>query len=241
MHLGSQLHLGHKRCSADAYCTRNSDISDRKRLEDSLKKFLTCMMGDMRQPLANIEAAAQLLTQQPCVTGDDEASFCAAAISASCTVLSCIVKNVLSLRSMEAGDWIITAAPFSIREMVNSVLAVCRMSLAHCKSTTIEWSNEAEPLPLLVLGDCDRLAQVLQNLLTNACKFSDGTEVTVTVRCEEGVLTLVVADRGRGMAPDEIAHIFEAYHRAPTHKGGGTGLGAYMCSQSRSGGYPRAC
>ena len=220
-------------------------------------------MADMRQPLTGIQAASELLAQRVSVREDEDASFLVAAISSASHMLmgappralplrfcGCsqntipvagIVANVLSLRSMEAGDWIITAAPFSIREMVNSVLAVCRMSLAHCKSTTIEWSNEAEPLPLLVLGDCDRLAQVLQNLLTNACKFSDGTEVTVTVRCEEGVLTLVVADRGRGMAPDEIAHIFEAYHRAPTHKGGGTGLGAYMCSQSRSGGYPRAC
>ena len=71
--------------------------------------------------------------------------------------------------------------------------------------------------------------------LADAVKFCDGSDVTVSVQCEAAaddadadrrVLTLEVADGGRGMAPDECARIFDAYYRAPTHRGGGTGLGA---------------
>ncbi len=47
-------------------------------------------------------------------------------------------------------------------------------------------------------------------------------------RADRSALTLVVADGGRGMTADECTHIFDAYFRAPTHRGGGTGLGAML-------------
>ncbi len=73
-------------------------------------------------------------------------------------------------------------------------------------------------------------------------KFADGSDVTVSVQCEplaggsqggvaradRSALTLVVADGGRGMTADECTRIFDAYFRAPTHRGGGTGLGAVL-------------
>ena len=87
------------------------DISDRKRLEvraiinvaalsasisrlaahiqTSLKTFLTSMMMDIRQPLCAIQAAADLLSQRPCVRQDTEATFLVAAICTSCTMLNC--------------------------------------------------------------------------------------------------------------------------------------------------------
>jgi signal transduction histidine kinase len=60
------------------------------------------------------------------------------------------------------------AAPFSIRETVAGVLSVCRMSLAHRTVARVLWDGEALPLPALVVGDADRLSQILLNLLTSA-------------------------------------------------------------------------
>jgi PAS domain S-box-containing protein len=208
------------------------NIDDRKALEASLKEFLTATMSDFRQPLAGIAAASELLAQKPCVRRDEEATFLVAAITAAARMLSGIVANVLSLRSLEAGDCAVADAPFSIRECVAGVLSVCRMSLAHGDGAAIRWVDEAAPLPALVRGDADRLAQILLNLVANAAKFADGSDITVSVRCEavdEGVssrLTLCVTDGGRGMAAEERDRAFESYVRAPTHKGGGTGLGA---------------
>ena len=75
---------------------------------------------------------------------------------------------MLSLRSMEQGECVVAAAPFCVRDLVASVLAVCRMSLAHRSSVRVLWLDESYALPPLVLGDADRIAQVLQNLLTSA-------------------------------------------------------------------------
>jgi signal transduction histidine kinase len=69
-------------------------------------------------------------------------------------------------------------------------------------------------------------------------KFADGTDVEVSVRCEPAArrdadsdaaqyeLTLVVSDSGRGMSADECTRVWEPYFRSPSHRGGGTGLGA---------------
>jgi signal transduction histidine kinase len=289
------------------------DVNDRKALEASLKEFLTSTMADMRQPLAALAAASQLLAAQPCVREDEEAAFLAAAIASAARMLDGIVANVLSLRSLEAGDCAIDAAPFSVRDMLGGVLAVCRMSLAPRDGSSgggggggsggggggasITWLDEQAPLPPLVIGDGDRLAQCVLNLLTSACvrarerergrastmrfsflfcaahrltdlsvrfpflrcaadavKFADNTPITVSARCEPAaaaaaaaasssgaadaaagapscgldamLLTLSVADGGRGMSAEECERAFEPYFRAPTHKGGGTGLGA---------------
>jgi nitrogen-specific signal transduction histidine kinase len=55
--------------------------------------------------------------------------------------------------------------------MVSSVLSICRMSLAHTGGVSIVWQDEDAALPALVLGDADRLSQVLLNLLTSALGF----------------------------------------------------------------------
>ncbi len=72
-------------------------------------------------------------------------------------------------------------------------------------------------------------------------KFADGSEITIEVRCEPAevphgapfLLTLAVADGGRGMSVEECARAFERDFRAPTHKGGGTGLGACLAAHAR--------
>jgi K+-sensing histidine kinase KdpD len=124
-------------------------------------------MADLRQPLAGLAAASQLLAAQPCVRDDEEAAFLVAAISSASRMLSGLVANVLSMRSLEAGDCRIAAAPFSVRDVVAGVLAVCRMSLAQRADNSIRWEDEHAPLPPLVIGDGDRLSQCLLNLLTS--------------------------------------------------------------------------
>ena len=193
----------------------------------------------MLQPLTGIQAASTLLSQRPSVQRDEDASFLVAAISSASRLLGGIVANVLSLRALESGTVAVRSAPFSLRRLVSSVVAVCRMCPAHTTAACVTWLDEEEPvaLPPMLLGDEDRLAQVLLNLLTNACKFADGSDVTVATRVDDATpggaatLRLIVADGGRGMSAEECARAFEPYYRAPSHRGGGTGLGLYICKR----------
>ena len=207
------------------------DVTDERQLRDSLKTFLSITMADMLSPAALLQTASQLLSQNASVRGNSEAEFLVAAIAAASCLLNGIVSNVLSLSALEAGECNLLNAPFDLREMANCVLCAMRMTHSAVKLT---WTDEVAALPRSVCGDGGRLSQILLNLLTNASKFADGSEVTVSMRCEqtgEGdgtQLTMVVADGGRGMSAEECGRVFESYYRAPAHMGGGTGLGLYV-------------
>ena len=82
---------------------------------------------------------------------------------------------------------------------------------------------------LVVLGDRDRLRQIVDNLLANARAHTPaGTSVSVSLRPENGDAVLEVADRGPGLAPAELEHVFERFYRADPSRArasGGAGLG----------------
>jgi signal transduction histidine kinase len=84
-------------------------------------------------------------------------------------------------------------------------------------------------LPLVVV-DPDRLERVLTNLLSNALKYSDpATTVVLSACCVDSDVVMSVADRGAGINPDDLPHIFERYYRSgATGARDGLGLGLYI-------------
>ena len=187
-------------------------------------------MEDMRQPLAGVQAASALLSVR--VTDDEEARFLVSAITAACHMLLGMVTNVLSVRTLETGECRAENAPFSARHLIESVLSVCRMSTAHRSNVRLLWPDEADAsLPALVLGDERLLSSCFLNLCTNAIKFCDASDIIISARYELGVLTLTVTDGGRGTSVEECVRVFEPYFCSPSHRGGGTGLGLFICKR----------
>jgi signal transduction histidine kinase len=87
----------------------------------------------------------------------------------------------------------------------------------------------APETPVTVLGDQDRLGQVLDNLLGNALKYTDGGDVVVRIESEEGEARLRVADRGPGIPVEVLPRLFERFYRGqPTTEAAGLGLGLYI-------------
>lgn len=90
-------------------------------------------------------------------------------------------------------------------------------------------------VPARVLGDPDRLRQVLANLIGNAVKFTDHGKVTVSVAPGDGArVSFTVADTGIGIAPEALPTLFDAFTQADgsmTRRFGGTGLGLAICSR----------
>jgi heavy metal sensor kinase len=88
---------------------------------------------------------------------------------------------------------------------------------------------EAPPGPLPARAQAALLGQLLDNLLDNACKYSEpGTPITLTARAEEGIISLGVEDAGVGIAVEDLPHVFEPFYRSPDARRrgvGGVGLG----------------
>ncbi len=83
------------------------------------------------------------------------------------------------------------------------------------------------------VGDPERIAQIITNLVTNAIHYNrPGGEVRISARTEEGFAVLAVADNGSGIAAEDLPHLFERFYRADkarTNTGGSSGLGLAIC------------
>lgn len=231
------------------------DVRPTKSAELALRAFTLAASNELREPCNTIIVALAVLARRPSVTDAGEpptgeppwadaaigARELTAAMAASAQLLEGIISNVVTVPQLEAGTLALQLSVFSPTALVDGVVRVCRMAatsgaqLQGCCSG-IEVQPEPPPglapLPPLLEADHDRVAQVLQNLVTNACKFSDGKPVEVRAGMAAPAaagapptLELAVVDHGRGMTAAEAAACFRAGAAAPSTCGGGTGLG----------------
>ena len=136
-----------------------------------------------------------------------------------------LINDVLDLSKIEAGQLVLTVEPYSVTDMVATVLSATE-SLARTKGIALG-SAVAPGLPTGT-GDARRLTQVLLNLVGNAIKFTDRGSVEVRAMQAGDRFELSVVDSGLGIAPADQARVFEEFQQVDntsTRKKGGTGLG----------------
>jgi signal transduction histidine kinase len=141
------------------------DSREQMEKEEALRKLLLCISRELREPANSVLAAKALLAQRASVSDDAEAAFWVQAIGASCRLLLGIVTNVLSMRVIESGELEMLPVEYDPSSAVNDVLQVCRLGC----SSRVEWRNEDEPLPRIVLADRTFFCQILQNLVRCCC------------------------------------------------------------------------
>lgn len=193
--------------------------------------FLAAISHDFRTPMAAIVAAASSLQTQADRLAEPERQRLLGVILDEAGYLSDLTENTLQLARLEnAGeiqlDW------QSIEEIVGSVLSRVR----HRDPRRRIQSRVPAGLPL-IKADPVLLAQLLENLLDNALKYSDDG-IELAVRAHEGWLELAVHDRGGGIAPGEEQAIFKPYRRNDHagHRGAGLGLAVCRAISSAHGG-----
>jgi signal transduction histidine kinase len=136
-----------------------------------------------------------------------------------------LINDVLDLSKIEAGRLTLDLAPYSMADVVNTVIAATE-ALAAEKKLSLR-AVVAEGMPA-ALGDERRITQVLLNLVGNALKFTEAGEVVVEAAAADGAFQLCVRDTGPGIAAEDQHRIFEEFRQvdgSTTRKKGGTGLG----------------
>ena len=186
--------------------------------------FLAAVSHDLRTPLAAIVAAASSLQEQRERIPPAEQERMLAGIESQARYLSGITENTLQLVRLAAAPLAPRLEWQSLEEIVGSVVG--RLRAGPC-GARIEVDVEAA-LPL-VRGDATLLAQLLTNLLDNACKYSDAA-VRVVARRGEDVVCLSVEDRGPGIAAADEADLFAPFRLGDAEAAGhGSGLGLALC------------
>ena len=148
-----------------------------------------------------------------------------------------IISEILDVSKMESGNFTFDLNDFNLKEVINSVSILFELKLSE-KQLDYQVSISSD-LPDTLIGDSGRLYQLLVNLIGNAIKFTPHGHIVVKVfKKAETADTIhvgfVVQDSGIGIAPENLAKIFESFTQATndtTRKFGGTGLGLAICKQ----------
>jgi PAS domain S-box-containing protein len=202
-------------------------LEDLSRLKD---EFLSIASHELRTPVTSIKGYTQLskmlIKEGDLTTSEEYLDIALDQIDR----MSRLILELLDVSRIETGRLEIRREPIVWAHFVRDIVHHHHTSVSDRRfHLSVPEDNK------IVIGDRDRLEQVLGNLLENAVKYSpDGSDVTVTVDEKGDSFVTAVCDRGIGIPADELAQVFERFHRGrhvSSTNYGGLGLGLYITKQ----------
>ncbi|MDR2559996.1 MAG: response regulator [Oscillospiraceae bacterium] len=201
------------------------DISKTKSL------FLANMSHEIRTPMNAILGIAEVFMQNETITGETKEGL--RRILSSCNLLMGIINDILDLSKIEAGKLDIIPVKYDAASLINDSI---HLNIMRLDEKIIEFKVEIDGnIPANLYGDELRIKQILNNLLSNAFKYTDAGKVTLSVSSEpssaaeqETILIFNVRDTGCGMTEEQLDKLFDEYSRfnqETNYTVEGTGLG----------------
>jgi signal transduction histidine kinase/ActR/RegA family two-component response regulator len=193
-------------------------------------KFLATMSHEIRTPMNVILGITESQLMAGTHTEEEIEAF--EKIYDSGNLLLHIINDILDLSKIEAGKFELHPVNYEVLSLINDVANMNSMQFGHKQLKFILQADEN--IPLHLYGDELRIKQILNNLLSNAFKYTDYGEVVLSFLCESAgdnnkmVLIICVRDTGQGMTPEQIGKLFDEYSRFNLEANRttvGTGLG----------------
>jgi len=197
------------------------DISERARLERLQRDFLAMVTHDLRSPLTSIKGRSQLLRRQ--ARDEERTQRAVASILDQVGRMERLIDDLADVVRLEAGE-------LRMHLETTDLVDVAREQLDLMREQTQQHTFRLDADgPARGEWDRHRIGQVLQNLLTNAVKYSpNGGEIVIRVDQNGSLARLVVTDQGVGIPEDQLPRLFERFYRADATGAGGLGLGLYI-------------
>jgi len=193
-------------------------------------EFLANLSHEIRTPLNGVLGVADVLAR---TSMDVAQQDMVRTIAASAETLNQVLSDLLDFSELESGRLEIVKEAFDVEAMIADCLAVYE-DAANARGLRLVAEVAADACRR-VMGDPNRLRQILGNLISNALKFTEQGRIAVRVDLdEEGRCRFVVSDTGKGFDPADADHLFARFEQADgslTRQHGGLGLGLAICRQ----------
>lgn len=203
------------------------DITEQRKLDDARREFVANVSHELRTPLTNIKSYTETLVDTAGeLPPETEVKFLGV-ISNEADRMTRIVKDLLTLSKLDYGHMDLRFTRFSLEEMldrIHTTMVLAAQDNGHLLSLELEGN-----LPSMV-GDKERLEQVIVNLLSNAVKYTpSGGEICLYAGMQDDRhVKIRVEDNGMGIPEEDVPRLFERFYRvdkARSREKGGTGLG----------------
>jgi PAS domain S-box-containing protein len=196
----------------------------------SKDEFLTMVSHELRSPLNIVLGYTRLMRSSP-----DDGEFvtqAAVIIERNAKAQLQIVEDLLDSARVITGRLRLEAQPTDLRPAIEAALGAIRPAV---ESKGVELNAHFGAQPEIVLGDSDRLQQIVWNLLSNAVKFTpEGGRVELRMESDAERVRIIVNDNGEGIEPEFLPYVFDRFRQADTsvrRRFGGLGLGLSLVKQ----------
>jgi signal transduction histidine kinase len=206
--------------------TEELEVASRHKSE-----FVANVSHELRTPLNIIIGYSELLKDE--CEDQDETAFLPdlERIHGAARNLSSLIDDILDLSKIEAGQTTLFVEEFDITELVNDV---ADMAMPLVARNANQLTVSCPPDSGMMRSDAVKVRQILNNILSNAAKFTTEGSITLRVEPVEEAVTFHVDDTGEGIKKEAMERVFEAFEQADastTKRHGGTGLGLPICRE----------
>ncbi|MCI1958116.1 MAG: cell wall metabolism sensor histidine kinase WalK [Clostridia bacterium] len=207
------------------------DNTEMKRLDDMRKEFVANVSHELRTPLTTVKSYTETLLEGALEDSKTAKEFLDI-INNEADRMSFLVRDLLQLSRFDNGQIEFNYSCVNVNEFISENI---RQSRIHAENKNQELSFTQTDTPLFVNADRDRITQVLNNIITNAIKYSpEGSKINVWAEEDEDYVRICVKDNGMGISKEDLPRIFERFYRvdkARSRAMGGTGLGLAIAKE----------
>lgn len=212
------------------YAGSVTDITEIKRLEQRKDDFIKMASHELKTPVTTIKGYVQLLLKMFTSGKEPFLTDSLLTIDKQVSKLSKLIADLLDATKIETGQLKVNKEVFRLNEVINDIVKDVRtISLTH----SVVCNLHADPI---VYGDKDRIAQVVNNLLNNAIKYSpNASSVIIEIKADEEETIISVKDYGIGISSENHDRIFDRFFRVSTDKKENTfpgfGIGLFIVKE----------
>jgi two-component system sensor histidine kinase VicK len=205
------------------------DVTEERQTDYMKSEFISLASHQLRTPLSSLRWYLELLTGDTDVQLTTEQKEYLGEVQKASSQMASLLDTLLRVARLDEGGMMIERKEVDVVDLLARLFDEIRQGN---RDSRLNFVSELPKTPLVMSTDPVLLPIVVQNLITNAMKYSpQGGTITISIKDENGMLNICVADQGVGIPPEEQERVFEKFFRAKNIRHmltSGTGLGLYL-------------